>query len=441
MFDVSAIKVIHNTEDESVYLENTGDAIANLRSLGKHTQDKINEYDQKLKANRKERLKLEKMAKLDDEPKEEEETPLIDLTSNFDDVIEKEKRLSEERERRRKEMFARFEEKQKPVISDISIKEDLEDVKPKEPKEETRELKRETERELKREPERESVEEEIPARRPVRHRMEKKPNEDMEMMTLGLSEEELKEIEKNEPSEDLTIIDGEEKIEKEIENDTFLEELKKRTENLEKDVEKVERLEESKKPDTETKKVDAISEELKMRNPDAEKEKEIAEILKKRKADLDRYAKERAEKEKSAGFTKQKKPMTSFQKWLIAIGVVLLLAVFLGLRANGYVFDTYGVNEVTVNVLTGESTEVKVSGIGALFSSFTVESVTMFAPVFNAKVFFEAFILVAGIGGVVLFLVWSANDTKKKNRDGKEHGNSRIATRADIRSYQKHFMD
>jgi len=178
-----------------------------------------------------------------------------------------------------------------------------------------------------------------------------------------------------------------------------------------------------------------------MRNPDAEKEKEIAEILKKRKADLEKYAKERAEKEKSAGFTKQKKPMTSFQKWLIAIGVVLLLATFLGLRANGYVFDTYGVNEVTVNVLTGESTEVKVSGIGALFSSFTVESVTMFAPVFNAKVFFEAFLLVAGIGGVVLFLVWSANDTKKKNRDGKEHGNSRIATKADIRNYQKHFMD
>jgi hypothetical protein len=65
----------------------------------------------------------------------------------------------------------------------------------------------------------------------------------------------------------------------------------------------------------------------------------------------------------------------------------------------------------------------------------------MFPPVFNSKVFVTAFGLVFGICAVVTLLVWSSADTKKRNRDGKEHGDSKIATAHDIKVYQQMFMD
>jgi len=429
MFDIDAVKVIHKTENEDVYLANTGDAIANLRSIGRQTQEKINEYNQRLQANRKERLRLEEMDRLDGKPQNEEpKTDIISMTSNFDKVVEEEKQQSLERERKRREMYNRFnkerEERTKIIPDDIKkeeifdrdIPKDAENI-PKEPK-----------------------------NIPVRHRMSKedRPRRDeeiKEMQTFSFSEEDLKEMAENKTDELVVVKDEPENEIQESEAD-FLAELKSKTKVIEQDVKRIEDIEERKpKEEIESTKVETISGEIYSRDRDEEKEKEIASLLKERQAEIEKYEKIRKMTEKSKGFAKPKKQMTSGMKWMIAIGVVILIALFCGFRANGYAYDTYGAVAREVNTLTGEVTEIKISGIGCLFSSFTVESVSMFVPVFNGKVFAEAFLLVAGIGAVAVFLIWSSNDTKKKNRDGKEHGNSRIATPADIRRYQKHFMD
>ena len=224
----------------------------------------------------------------------------------------------------------------------------------------------------------------------------------------------------------------------------FMAELKARINKTEEKVQKVEELKEhnvTSDGEINVIKTDNVAEEIYSRQKDEEKEKEIAEILKKRQEDLKKYEPMRKKEEASGGFKPPKKQAGEGRKWLIVLVAVLAISIFCGLRANGYAFDEYGFQTAKVNQLTGEVMEQDISGISCLFSSFTVDSVTMFPPVFNSKVFFTAFGTVFGICAVVVLLVWSSADTKKRNRDGKEHGDSKIATKHDIKVYQQMFMD
>lgn len=224
----------------------------------------------------------------------------------------------------------------------------------------------------------------------------------------------------------------------------FEKELKERINKMQNNVQKVEELKEhtqSADGDINTIKTDDVAEEIYSRNKDENKEEEIARILNQRKVELKKYEPMRKANEKKASFAKPRKQMSGAKKWLLAIGVALLFCVFCGLRANGYCYDTYGDCTPTYNAFTGQYETIEISGISCLFSSFTVDSVSFFPPVFNGKVFGTAFGTTFGICGVAILLIWSSADTRKRNRDGKEHGDSKIMTPYAIKRYQKMFMD
>jgi len=224
----------------------------------------------------------------------------------------------------------------------------------------------------------------------------------------------------------------------------FTAELKARINKIEEKVQKVEELKEhnvTSDGEINVVKTDNVAEEIYSRQKNEEREKEIAEILKQRQEDLKKYEPMRKKEEASGGFKPPKKQASGAKKWVIIAVAILAISTFCGLRANGYAFDEYGFNTTSVNPLTGEVIQQDISGMGCLFSSFTVDSVSMFPPAFNSKVFFTAFGLAFGICAVFTLLVWSSADTKKHNRDGKEHGDSKIATAHDIKVYQQMFMD
>lgn len=227
-------------------------------------------------------------------------------------------------------------------------------------------------------------------------------------------------------------------------DEDFMAELKARINKTEEKVQKVEELKKhnvASDGEINVIKTDNIAEEIYSRQKDEEREKEIAEILKQRQEDLKKYKPMRKKEEASGGFKPPKKQARGAKKWTVIAICVLGFSLFCGFRANGYCFDEYGSQPTKINQLTGEVEAPNISSLSCLFSSFTVESVTMFPPVFNSEVFFTAFGMAFSICAVAVLLIWSSADTKKRNRDGKEHGDSKIATYHDIKAYQQMFMD
>lgn len=465
MFDIEATKVIHKTSREIKVIESEADVIANLRALSERKKDFEERQKQidEIKAKKPEPISapvtddvrdeaLKEVAKIvpkeepkanvkpevkpvQDEPLVDKDEPRLPVTHKSDNAPKapvsdyamrkpvapaeqypEDARIDTLQEARKENPLSKYERKSSIVAPEDIGKPDIKDER----------------------------------RRITRERLQKLYGKDTATRGGNFTGETGGNIQKSSDipvsapvkDEPLIIVNSDENKVKTKED--FEKELKERISKMQNNVQKVEELKEhtqSADGDINTIKTDDVAEEIYSRNKDENKEEEIARILNQRKADLKKYEPMRRANEKKASFAKPKKQMSGAKKWLLAIGVALLFCVFCGLRANGYCYDTYGDCTPTYNAFTGEYETIEVSGMSCLFSSFTVDSVTMIPPVFNSKVFGTAFGITFGICGVAILLIWSSADTKKRNRDGKEHGDSKIMSPSAIKRYQKMFMD
>lgn len=457
MFEIEQAKIIHRQEGKNFTIETEADVIANLRAISekkKQTLEERNDYMQSLKEKRiseiaeaKEKIEEQPIAykyELDDTPDDVryDDEPDMDNAPDFDDepdlggmpdfeepsgmdVPMTEPALMEKPVRTAREEMPIA----KPEVAD--------DVRKAELQEDKKQLQRER----------------------LLAKYGRKPNGSgnfsgstggvnqsssapMSSAMAGMNRRGVGNGAMQTFSVDIDYDIPEEKHEKTREE--FEAELKARIKQTEERVQKVEELKEhsvSSDGGMDVVKTDDVAETLEERNKDENKKEEIERILKQREAELKKYEPLRTANEKKASFSKPKKQLTGGKKWLIACAVALAFCVFCGMRANGYCYDTYGDCSSTYNHFTGEYETVSVSGLGCLLSSFTVDSVSLFPPVFNAPVFGTAFGVSFGVCAVAILLIWSGMDTKKRNRDGKEHGNSKIMSPTAIKKYQRMFMD
>lgn len=109
---------------------------------------------------------------------------------------------------------------------------------------------------------------------------------------------------------------------------------------------------------------------------------------------------------------------------MLIIGCIVV-GVFLGIKANSYYVFTNG----------------KVSALGCCFQWLMQDAMPTITSPLNLSIFFTGFGIGAGVIGLVGLFIALDSSEKKRSRVGHEHGNSRLATNKDFKSYQNRFME
>lgn len=126
-------------------------------------------------------------------------------------------------------------------------------------------------------------------------------------------------------------------------------------------------------------------------------------------------------------YTKANEGSNSMKKLLFFITACIILGIIFGVKANSYY------------IYTGKSNGE--DSISCAFSWLFEENLpTDMSPVY-AEVFGTAFLMGAGILGVIGLLIYLDNDAKKASRVGHEHGMAHLAKLADHKTYTSRFME
>ena len=115
-------------------------------------------------------------------------------------------------------------------------------------------------------------------------------------------------------------------------------------------------------------------------------------------------------------------------KLLIASAVTIAASVYFGVEANSYYIAHR--NEAGITPLK--------CTFAWLMETDTLQ--TRFSPMYT-DIFFTAFGVTAFIIAAALLLIWDSSAGKKRRREGREHGNARLATPTDFKKYKARFMD
>lgn len=129
---------------------------------------------------------------------------------------------------------------------------------------------------------------------------------------------------------------------------------------------------------------------------------------------------------RKATFAKTKNPQQSVLPKVIMGAVAAVAAgIYFGLEANSYYLANAKRNPTWLNCTFG----------------WLADPPTIRLSPFYSDIFFGAFACTVFIVGAILLLMWDSASGKKRRREGKEHGASRLATPSDFRKFQKRFMD
>jgi hypothetical protein len=126
-------------------------------------------------------------------------------------------------------------------------------------------------------------------------------------------------------------------------------------------------------------------------------------------------------------FGKAKVGENNFKKYLFMAIASITVGIFGGIEANSYyIYINKDVNDI----------------IACSWSWLTVfDSLPIKISPFYSSVFFESFLIWAGVLGVIFLLSSLDSEERKASRVGHEHGNMRLSTKADFKKYINKFMD
>lgn len=114
-------------------------------------------------------------------------------------------------------------------------------------------------------------------------------------------------------------------------------------------------------------------------------------------------------------------------KLLIAGGASVAAGIWFGIEANSYFIA---------------NADKKPTGMQCTFGwimQYDTLKINL-SPLYG-DIFFTAFGIVVFIMAVIIFFVWDSSAGKKRRREGKEHGDGRLATPSDFKKFKSRFMD
>ena len=138
-----------------------------------------------------------------------------------------------------------------------------------------------------------------------------------------------------------------------------------------------------------------------------------------------REYKNKAELEKQV-FAKPREETGLKKKLMMSLIVCVIVGIFLGVQANSY----YNFKEGAVT-----------SALSCCFSWLMTENMPTSTNPLNTEIFMTGFGVGAGLLAIIILFIFLNNDEKKRSREGHEHGNSRLATPNDFKSYKNKFME
>ncbi len=125
-------------------------------------------------------------------------------------------------------------------------------------------------------------------------------------------------------------------------------------------------------------------------------------------------------------FAKPKEEIGILPKLITIACVCVAVGLFLGLQASSY-----------YNYMDGKIRNT----MSCLYSWITIDNMPFRPFPFAGDVFGTGFLTGFGISAVVALFLWLDADSKKASRVGHEHGNARLGTPKDFKSFKNRFME
>lgn len=119
------------------------------------------------------------------------------------------------------------------------------------------------------------------------------------------------------------------------------------------------------------------------------------------------------------------KKMSFVKKLIIFLIACVGLGVFFGVKANSYFWFKDG----------------KANAMACAWSWLMEEKLPIIMSPVQSDVFLTGFSMGFGILGIIGLFIWLDSDAKKRSRVGHEHGNARLGTNRDFKTYKRKFMD
>lgn len=139
-----------------------------------------------------------------------------------------------------------------------------------------------------------------------------------------------------------------------------------------------------------------------------------------------RVYKNKAKFEK-AKFAKPKESQPSMKPKLIILSTAVIgISSYFGVEASSY-------------YMRHHNDDATLTPMKSAFA-WLMDMPEMYFPI-HWETFFTTFLLIAFIAAVAVFFMWDSSEGKKRRREGKEHGDGRLATPTDFKKFKGRFMD
>lgn len=131
--------------------------------------------------------------------------------------------------------------------------------------------------------------------------------------------------------------------------------------------------------------------------------------------------------------------------YIIIGAMAVILSLIFSLKANNYWYQEYGQYLQPTTQVEGfgvvTTTKPEPEIMTCLMQGMMLEGFDLDLSHISAKVFAGSFGIMLGVVGVIFLLMWTTQTTNKQMRVGSEHGNRHLASKSEIKKYQKRYME